>query len=69
MYRMLSDIVRSEEIFAIDPDIQIYLRTIHLNPLGNHHTNCGEEHRPIDWRSPTVLDGYNLVIQKLVEDV
>ena len=66
---MLSDIVRSEEIYAIDPDIQIYLRTIHLNPLGNHHTHCGEEHRPIDWRSPTVLDGYNLVIQKLVEDV
>lgn len=69
MYTMFSAILRSNEIFAIDPDIQIYMRTIHLNPLGNYHTYCGEDHRPKDWRSPTVIDGYNLVIQELVEDV
>jgi hypothetical protein len=68
-YRDMSAIVQSPEIHEIDPDIKIILRTIHLNPLGDTKNECGEEHRPKDWRSPTVIDAYNHVIRQVVDDV
>eukprot|EP00804_Cyclotella_cryptica_P021995 CCRYP_000927-RA/>CCRYP_000927-RA protein AED:0.04 eAED:0.04 QI:155/1/1/1/1/1/3/380/537 len=63
----MSEIVKSPEIYSIDPNIKIYLRTIHLNPLGDLINDCGLERRPKDWRSPTVIDGYNLVVKGIVD--
>ena len=68
-YRDMSAIVQSPKIHEIDPNINIILRTIHLNPLGVTKNECGEEHRPKDWRSPTVIDAYNHVIRQVVDDV
>jgi hypothetical protein len=65
----MSAIVQSPKIHEIDPNINIILRTIHLNPLGVTKNECGEEHRPKDWRSPTVIDAYNHVIRQVVDDV
>lgn len=66
-YKGLSAIVQNPKIFDIDPKINIYLRTIHLNPLGDLISDCGVEKRPKDWRSPTVIDGYNLLVKEIVE--
>eukprot|EP00804_Cyclotella_cryptica_P024575 CCRYP_020214-RA/>CCRYP_020214-RA protein AED:0.07 eAED:0.07 QI:10/1/1/1/1/1/3/306/548 len=68
-YKGLSAIVQNPKIFDIDPNINIYLRTIHLNPLGDLISDCGVEQRPKDWRSPTVIDGYNLLVKEIVEGV
>lgn len=68
-YKGLSAIVQDPKIFDIDPKINIYLRTIHLNPLGDLISDCGVEQRPKDWRSPTVIDGYNLLVKEIVEGV
>jgi hypothetical protein len=67
-YEGMSAIVQSPEIHGIHPDVKIYLRTIHLNPLGDWKTECGAEHRPKDWRSPTVIGGYNQVVKQVVKD-
>eukprot|EP00804_Cyclotella_cryptica_P013958 CCRYP_002472-RA/>CCRYP_002472-RA protein AED:0.02 eAED:0.02 QI:20/1/1/1/1/1/2/566/489 len=66
-YKGLSGIAENPKIYDIDPNINIYLRTIHLNPLGDLISDCGVEQRPKDWRSPTVIDGYNLLVKEIVE--
>ena len=68
-HESLAAIIKSPEIHSIDPNIELYFRTIHLNPLGDLISDCGPEKRPKDWRSPTVIDGYNHVIKLLVRDV
>lgn len=40
---------------------QLYLRSIHYNPLGDDISSCPAR----DWRSPATIDGYNDIIQIL----
>jgi len=41
---------------------QLYFRSIHRNPIGDWISSCP----PQDWRSTTVIDGYNFVLEKIV---
>ena len=45
------------------PDVQIFMRSLHYNPLNERTTSCP----PHDWRTPTVIDAYNEVIVKVCE--
>jgi hypothetical protein len=45
-------------------DTQLYFRSIHRLPIGDYIGQCG----PKDWRSPTVIDAYNHIIEKVVQD-
>jgi hypothetical protein len=47
------------------PDIQIFMRSIHDNPLNIRTSFCP----PKDWRNPTVIDAYNKVIAKVCEQM
>ena len=49
-----------------DPKLtQVFLRSINYNGLGARHTAC----RPIDYRSPPVIDMYNTVIRNLAKEL
>jgi hypothetical protein len=61
----MTSVVTNEEIFKIDGDIKLFLRSIHHNPIGDLIGTCP----PIDWRSPTVIDSYNFILEKLVLNV
>jgi hypothetical protein len=41
--------------------LQLYLRNIHYNPLGDLKLTCP----PGDWRSPPVIDMYNTILQNI----
>ena len=60
----MTSVVTNEEIFKIDGKIKLYLRSIHHNPIGDMIGKC----QPTDWRSPTVIDSYNFILEKLVLD-
>ena len=48
------------------PDhIEIFARSIHYNPIGDVIGGC----TPRDWRNPLVIDGYNAVIERAVEEL
>ena len=47
----------------LSPKVDIIARSIHYNPLNERISSCP----PKDWRYPTVIDGYNQVIQQAVE--
>jgi len=65
----MSNIVNNEKIFEIGKgDIRLILRNIHHNPIGDQIGKCNEDGRPTDWRSVTVVDGYNEVIKKVVAE-
>lgn len=49
----------------ISKDIEIFARSIHYNPINDINSVCP----PLDWRSPAVIDAYNVVIEKAVRDV
>jgi len=46
-------------------DVQIYMRSIHYNPLNDRISSCPSE----DWRNPTVIDAYNKVISKVCDQM
>jgi len=58
----MTNVVTNEEIFKIDGEIKLFLRSIHHNPIGDLIGACP----PTDWRSPTVIDNYNFIIEELV---
>ncbi len=58
----MTKVVTNEEIFKIDGKIKLFLRSIHHNPLKDMVGKCP----PTDWRSPTVIDSYNFIIEELV---
>lgn len=60
----MTSVVTNEEIFKIDGEIKLYLRSIHHNPIGDMIGKC----QPTDWRSPTVIDSYNFILENLVLD-
>lgn len=66
----LKAVIRNEELYEIgDGDIEIYLRNVHWNPIGDVHSECSAtDEAPKDWRSITLMDGYNYLIKSLVED-
>jgi len=49
----------------LSPQVDIVARSIHYNPLNER---IGGYCPPKDWRSPTVLDGYNDIIQQACID-
>jgi hypothetical protein len=61
----MTSVVTNEEIFKINGDIKLFLRSIHHNPIGDMIGKC----QPTDWRSPTVIDSYNYILEKLVLNV
>ena len=66
----LSEIVGNEELYEFgDGDIEIYLRNVHLNPIGDLVSNCVDGRSPEDWRTPTVLNAYNHLIKTTVDNV
>ena len=58
----ITNVVTNEEIFKIDGEIKLFLRSVHLNPIGDSIGKCP----PTDWRSPTVIDSYNFIMEELV---
>jgi hypothetical protein len=42
------------------PDLQVYMRSIHHNPIMGATCRC----KPIDWRSPSVMDSYKTWLRK-----
>jgi len=61
----MTSVVTNEEIFKIDGEIKLYLRSIHHNPIKDMIGKC----QPTDWRSPTVIDSYNMILKKIVSNV
>jgi hypothetical protein len=61
----MTSVVTNAEIFKINGDIELLLRSIHHNPIGDMIGAC----QPKDWRSPTVIDSYNYILEKLVLDM
>lgn len=47
-------------------DVEIFARSIHYNPLNVINSGYCP---PRDWRSPTVIDGYNAIIQNACHDI
>ena len=47
-------------------NIKFFMRSIHHNPISDRIGSC-QDGRPMDWRSPTVVEGYNAVLQILVD--
>ena len=45
--------------------MEVYMRSIHYNSMGYKHTACP----PLDWRSPPVIDAYNIVIRKVCQEM
>ena len=45
--------------------IEIFIQSVHYGPIGNAAGSCP----PVDWRSPTVIDGYNFAIQKALREL
>lgn len=63
------ELSRIAQIFkAGNIDVQFYFRSLHRLPIGDWVSMCGNDKRPWDWRSPTVIDGYNYVLEKVVAD-
>jgi hypothetical protein len=49
-------------------DIKIYLWSVHHNPIGDlKQCNPGET-GPKDFRNPTVIDGYNILLRYIASD-
>ena len=64
----MSAVANNKEIFRIgNGNIKLFMRSIHHNPIGDMIGSC-EKGRPLDWRSPTVIEGYNAVLQMVVDN-
>ena len=64
----ISNIANNEEIYKIgNGNIKLFMRSIHHMPIGDEVGSC-QDGRPIDWRSPTVVEGYNAVLQMVVDN-
>jgi len=62
----MSTIVKNETTSNIaNGTIKLYLRTIHLSPINDATGKC-KDGRPRDWRSPTVIEGYNYALKNIV---
>lgn len=71
LWDQIAGIVNNEEIFRIGRgDIKLYMRTMHHIPLGTGPKGaltCNDG-RPVDWRSPTAIDGYNYALERIVNE-
>ena len=60
----IEKIVYDDSIFKLgNRDIRLYMRSIHHIPIGERTGGC----IPTDWRSPTVIDGYNYLTESIVD--
>ena len=67
--KWLNEMSRIAQIFKdTDINIQLYFRSIHRLPIGDSIGRCGNDQRPEDWRSPTVMDAYNYLVEKVASD-
>ncbi|KAL7519099.1 hypothetical protein ACHAWX_003896 [Stephanocyclus meneghinianus] len=64
---IISKLVNNQEIYNIGRgDIKLFFRSFHHNPLGYRINDCAP--RPLDWRSPTVVDAYDYLVKEIVEE-
>mmetsp|Transcript_31203 Transcript_31203/g.67452 ORF Transcript_31203/g.67452 Transcript_31203/m.67452 type:complete len:531 (+) Transcript_31203:93-1685(+) len=59
-----NELTRVSQIFTERDTMQLYFRSIHRLPIGDYVGQCG----PGDWRSPTAIDAYNYIIEKVVHE-
>mgnify|MGYP000417147745 CR=1 FL=1 len=59
------DARRSSDSTTDSNSMEIILRSIHYNPLNALNSGVCP---PMDWRNPTVVDGYNAILQQAVEE-
>jgi hypothetical protein len=65
-YHQMEEVIRMTTELARQHDrsYKVYFRSIHYNPLGDLISMCPN---PKDWRSPSVIDGYNYIISYLAK--
>eukprot|EP00956_Cyclotella_meneghiniana_P021236 scaffold38337_cov55-Cyclotella_meneghiniana.AAC.1 len=71
LYTDMTAIASNESIYGLGNGVQIYLRNIYHIPLGERITYCGanKDSKSKDWRSHTVIDSYNYLIKRVVDEV
>ena len=69
-YDDIRAIANNSAIYALGEDVKIYLRNMYHVPLSQATSYCktmGEGTK--DWRTHTVIDGYNYLSKKIVDEV
>lgn len=65
-WEYMSNIVNEETLhIGNGVELEFYFRSIHHNPIGDGTGGCKDGH-PGNWWSPTVIEGYNYLLKKIV---
>ena len=69
-YQDMAKIVNDKSIYQLGNDVKIYLRNVYHIPLGDRTSICGAQKdlSSKDWRTTTVIDSYNHLIGKVVNE-
>ena len=69
-YEDMARIVSDKSIYELGNDVQVYLRNIYHIPLSDRTSICDakEDLLSKDWRTNTVIDSYNYLIGKVVNE-
>ena len=69
-YEDMAKIVNDKSIYQLGNDVKIYLRNVYHIPLGDRTSICGAQKdlSSKDWRTTTVIDSYNYLIGKVVNE-
>lgn len=67
--RQMTERMTDSGIYSIGRgDIKVYLWQVHYNPIGDLKQCIPGTSRPEDFRNPTVIDGYNILLQNIADD-
>ena len=69
-YKDMATIINDKSIYELGNDVQVYLRNIYHIPLSDRTSICDakEDLNSKDWRTNTVIDSYNYLIGKVVNE-